>query len=47
MIRSTQICYTSLRMELRNINVNKILNIPQRHFLLTLHILAFRALSFI
>ena len=33
--------FTSLRMELRNCNVNEIVNIPQRHFILTLYILAF------
>ena len=44
MIRLDQICCTSLRMELRNCNVNKIANIPQKHFILNLDILAFRIL---
>ena len=41
MIRLSQICCTSLRMELCNFNVNEIVNISQRHFVLTLYILAF------
>ena len=38
MIRLSQISCTSLRMESFNFNVNKTVNIPQRHFILTLHI---------
>ena len=44
MIRLSQICCTSLGMELRNFNVNEIVNIPQRHFILTLYTLAFSIL---
>ena len=33
-------------MELRNVNANKTVNIPQRHFILTLHISAFPILLF-
>ena len=41
MIRLSQICCTSSRIVLRNFNVNEVVNIPQRHFILTLYILAF------
>ena len=41
MIRFSQICCVSLRMELRNFNVNEIVNIPHRLFILILYILAF------
>ena len=41
MIRSSQIRCTYLRMEFGNFNVNEIVNIPQRHFILTVYILAF------
>ena len=41
MIRLSRIFCTSLRMELRDFNLNEIVNIPQRHFILTLYILAF------
>ena len=39
MIRLSQISCTFLRMGLSNFNVNEIVNIPQKHFILTLHIL--------
>ena len=48
MVKLSQICYTSLRIELGNFsNVNQIVNIPQRHFILILYILAFPYLFFI
>ena len=41
MIRLSQICCTSLRMQLHNFNVNETVNTSQIHFILTLYILAF------
>ena len=41
MVRLRQICCASFKMELRNFNVNKTLNIPDRHFILTLYIVTF------
>ena len=41
MIRLSKIWSTSFRIELRNFNVNKTVNILQRHFNLTLHIVTF------
>ena len=46
MIRLSQICCTSLIIELRNFNVNEIVNVPQRDFILILYILAFTILFF-
>ena len=46
MIRLSQICCTSLIIELRNFNVNEIVNVPQRDFILILYILAFKILFF-
>ena len=47
MIRLGHICCISLRMELHNFNVNKNVNIPERHFILTKYIVMFPILLFI
>ena len=46
MTRLSQIYGISLRMELRNFNVNKVVYFPQRHFILTLYIVTFPSLLF-